>query len=67
MTIKEDINKAKNSGTIAKGNLICPRCNNSTPISALRKDKKNNDGTIDYGLRLWNKEDFIPRKDRCIS
>lgn len=60
---KEDINKAKNSGTIAKGSLICPRCNNSTPITVLRRDKKNNDGTISYGLRLWDKEDFIPRKD----
>lgn len=60
---KEDINKAKNSGTIAKGSLICPRCNNSTPITVLRRDKKNNDGTISYGLRLWDKEDFIARKD----
>lgn len=60
---KEDINKAKNSGTIAKGSLICPRCSNSTPITVLRKDKKNNDGTTNYGLRLWDKEDFIPRKD----
>lgn len=60
---KEDINKAKNSGTIAKGSLICPRCSNSTPITVLRRDKKNNDGTISYGLRLWDKEDFIARKD----
>ena len=60
---KEDINKAKNSGTIAKGSLRCPCCNNSTPITVLRRDKKNNDGTISYELRLWEKEDFIPRKD----
>lgn len=60
---KEEIKKAKLSGTIVKGNLVCPHCNHSTPITALRKDRKNYDGTTSYGLRLWDKDEFIPRKD----
>ena len=60
---KEEIKKAKLSGTIVKGNLVCPHCNQSTPITALRKDRKNYDGTTSYGLRLWDKDEFIPRKD----
>lgn len=60
---KDEIKKAKSNGTIVKGNLVCPHCNNSTPIISLRKDIKNNDGTITYGLRMWESGDFIPRKD----
>ena len=60
---KEEIKKAKSTGTIVKGSLICPNCSNSTSITSLRKDRKNNDGTISYGLRLWNKNEFIPRED----
>lgn len=59
---KEDIKKAKASGTIVKGNLVCLHCNNLTPITALRKDMKNDYGTTSYGLRLWEKNEFIPRK-----
>ncbi|HII4477151.1 DUF1156 domain-containing protein [Clostridium perfringens] len=60
---KEEIKKAKSSGTVVKGSLLCPHCNNLTPIAALRKDTKNDNGTIFNGLRLWDKNDIVPRKD----
>lgn len=60
---KEEMKKAKESGTIVKGSLACPHCNNSTPIQSLRKDKKNEDGNMDFGLRKWGKNEFVPRKD----
>ncbi|KEI15172.1 anti-phage-associated DUF1156 domain-containing protein [Clostridium novyi] len=60
---KEEMKKAKESATIVKGNLACPHCNNSTPITSLRKDKKNEDGNTVYGLRKWEKNEFVPRED----
>ncbi|AUN21936.1 DNA methylase [Clostridium botulinum] len=60
---KEEMKKAKESSTIVKGNLVCPHCNNSTPITSLRKDKKNEDGNTLYGLRKWEKNEFVPRED----
>lgn len=60
---KEEMIKAKESATIVKGNLACPHCNNSTPITSLRKDKKSDDGNTVYGLRKWEKNEFVPRED----
>lgn len=60
---KEEIKEVSKNSTIKNGNLACPHCNNSTPISSVRKDKKNGSGVIEYGLRKWEKEDYIPRKD----
>lgn len=60
---QSELKKAKKQGTIVKGSLNCPNCNNSTHITVLRRDKKNNDGTISYGLRLWEKDEFIPIED----
>lgn len=59
---KEEMKKAKKSATIVNGKLVCPHCNKSTPIMALRKDKKNEDGSMFYGLRKWEKDEFIPRE-----
>lgn len=51
------------SGTIVNKALKCPCCGKTTPISALRNDRQNDDGSISYGLRRWEKGDFIPRSD----
>lgn len=60
---KEEIKKAKLDATVVKGNLICPHCNNSNPIASLRKDKKDESGKPIYGLRRWEQDEFIPKKD----
>jgi len=60
---KEEMKDAKDNATIVKGSLICPYCKNSTPITSLRKDMKNDYGSMDYGLRRWEKHEFIPKED----
>jgi putative DNA methylase len=60
---KEEMKNAKDSATIVKGNLVCPYCNSTTPITSLRRDKKNEDGNIIYGLRKWEQNEFIARED----
>ncbi len=47
-------------GTIASNGLLCPNCNKSTPISVLRRDRKDENGETIYGLRPWETADFEP-------
>lgn len=57
---KEDMARAKRSGT-AKGNALhCPACQKSTPMAMLRGDHRSGDGA-QYGLRLWENDDLVPR------
>jgi putative DNA methylase len=58
-----DLKDAAKRGTVQKNRLICPRCGQQIPIIALRKDRKNVDGTVDHGLRAWEADEFIPRAD----
>ncbi|MCP4112153.1 MAG: DUF1156 domain-containing protein [Desulfobacteraceae bacterium] len=57
---KEEIKQAQESATIQKGGLVCSNCKMLTPVTALRKDKKNEQGTVEYGLRKWDLSDFVP-------
>ncbi|MBT2694629.1 anti-phage-associated DUF1156 domain-containing protein [Bacillus sp. ISL-55] len=58
---KEDIKQANDMNTINSGNLKCPNCKRETPITVLRRDRKDDKGNTVYGLRRWNKSEFIPR------
>ncbi|CCJ33435.1 anti-phage-associated DUF1156 domain-containing protein [Caloramator australicus] len=58
----EEMKKAE-KGTVRDSKLVCPHCNMETPITAIRKDRRLDDGTIVYGLRKWEKHEFIPRED----
>lgn len=58
----EEMKKAE-KGTVIDSKLVCPHCGMETPITAIRKDRKLEDGTIVYGLRKWEKHEFIPRPD----
>lgn len=60
---KAEIINAKNNATIQDNNLYCPKCKNRTPISAIRKDRRTNDGKLKYGLREWDSTDFVPLKE----
>lgn len=60
---KEEIKQAEAMATIKNNSLVCPHCGMSTPITVLRKDRKNEDGTVEYGLRRWEAHEFIPRPD----
>lgn len=55
---------AQEAGTVKDSHLVCPHCpqNKSTPISLLRGDRRTEEGT-EYGLRLWENDDLVPRPD----
>jgi adenine-specific DNA methylase len=60
----DDMKIAKSSGTTVNANLMCPNpdCGQSTPITAIRGDRRTQNGT-QYGLRLWENDDLVPRPD----
>ena len=57
------IKTAATAGTVTTRGLSCPNCAKTTPITVLRRDRKNNDGDIVSGLRYWGKFDFEPHPD----
>ena len=59
---KEEFKEADRNITIKNNNMYCPHCEMETPITSLRGDRRIDGETI-YGLRLWEKDEFIPRKD----
>jgi putative DNA methylase len=60
---KEKFEVADRMKTINGNNLYCPHCKKETPIAVLRKDRKDDQGNTIYGLRRWNKNEFIPRQN----
>lgn len=66
VTAKE-ILTAQANGTVRKNSMMCPHCGKSTPISALRRDKTDENGNTVYGLRLWEAEEFEPREDDVFT
>src|SRR5699024_219725 len=40
-----------------------PHCEMETPITSIRGDRRNTNGNTVYGLRLWAKDEFTPRKE----
>ena len=59
----KEMREAESSGTATSNGLSCPCCGKSTPISVLRRDRKDDDGNTIYGLRRWGKNEFEPRPD----
>lgn len=49
--------------TVRNNNMYCPHCEMETPIYAIRGDRKDAEGNTVYGLRKWEKHEFIPRED----
>lgn len=56
----KEMKEADALATVRNGSIYCPHCQRTTPISSLRKDRRNADGEMEYGLRKWDKHDFIP-------
>ena len=60
---------ARASGTVKQSRLECPHCHASAPMAAIRGDRRGaadgpeGGGGRDYGLRLWENEDLVPRPD----
>ncbi|WPX07744.1 anti-phage-associated DUF1156 domain-containing protein [Anaerocellum danielii] len=59
---QSELEKASKSGTVKDGYLICPHCKMETAISSIRGDKVVDGKTI-WGLRRWEKHEFVPRPD----
>ena len=53
-----DMKVADNNGTVGKSGLICPSCGKTTPISSLRRDRRDKNGNLIYELRRWEKAEF---------
>lgn len=60
---KEEIKKAESMVTIRSGKFNCPHCQKETPIPVLRRDRKDEEGNTIYGLRKWNKNEFVPKEN----
>ncbi len=60
---KAEMGQAEKMATIQDSSLYCPHCKNTTPITAIRRDRKHDDRTVEYGLRRWEAHEFIPRPD----
>lgn len=58
---KEEIKNAESMITVRNGRLSCPHCNKETPITVLRRDRKDDEGNTVYGLRKWKKDEFTPQ------
>ena len=60
---------ARDAGTAKQSRLECPHCDASTPMAAIRGDRRGvadepeGGGGRGYGLRLWENEDLVPRAD----
>ncbi len=60
---RDEMNLAEDLATIQNGNLVCPHCKRSTPITVIRKDRIREDGSTEYGLRNWGPTEFVPAPD----
>lgn len=60
---KDQILQAEQLATIKGNNMVCPVCptdRKKHSIISIRKDRKKEDGEIEYGLRKWSKSEFVP-------
>ena len=49
-------------GTVRNNRMVCPETREEFSISGIRGDRTVNGKTV-YGLRLWEKDDLLPRPD----
>jgi hypothetical protein len=59
---KQEIDIAKETGTVRNSALLCPNCCLSTPMIMIRGDRRFTDIT-QYGLRMWENDDVVPRAE----
>ena len=61
---REALAAARNAGAVKQSRLECPNpdCNASTPMTAIRGDRRG-DGGRGHGLRQWENDDLVPRPD----
>lgn len=62
-----EMKAAEDNGTVSSKGLVCPNCRKTTPISSLRKDRRDESGNTVSGLRRWEKSEFDFREDDIYS
>ena len=63
----DEMKQANDAGTVSSRGMICPHCGKTTPITALRKDRRDENGNTIYGLRQWEQTDFDFREEDIYS
>ncbi len=58
----QELKDADKYRTIEDSSLKCSHCKVVTPITSIRKDKKDENGNTKFGLRMWGKNEFTPRE-----
>ena len=58
---KEKFMESDKSITVRGNYMYCPHCELKTPITSIRGDRQGENGETISGLRLWEKDEFIPR------
>lgn len=58
----QELKAVDEMATVKNGGIYCLHCKRSTPIASLRKDRRKAGGELEYGLRKWQKDEFIPRE-----
>ncbi|CED93849.1 DNA methylAse containing a Zn-ribbon [Romboutsia ilealis] len=61
-----ELKQCENTGTIKKRKMICPNCKSETDMTVIRKDKIDSNGNKIYGIRKWDKDEFINKEDDVI-
>ena len=59
----DEMKAANSSGTVKGNEMICPHCKANTPITIIRNDRADENGNTKFGLRRWEKNEFVPRPD----
>lgn len=59
----KEMKEAEQNATIRNGKIVCPHCGHTNAPEVIRGDKKLPDGTTRWGLREWEKDEFVPRPD----
>ncbi len=59
----KELKDAQQRATVKNGKIVCPHCGHVNAPEVIRGDKKLPDGTIKWGLREWEKHEFLPRAD----
>jgi len=63
----KEMKEAQQSATVKNGKIVCPHCGHTNAPEVIRGDKKLPDGTIKWGLREWEKDEFLPRPDDAFQ
>lgn len=60
---KEKFKESDKSITVRGNYMYCPHCELKTPITSIRGDRQGENGETISGIRLWEKDEFIPREN----